>query len=83
MAVRVETKKGKVITLLNPQEKRDKFYAELKLGEKITNDYEPKNVKLTREERAYRSGYLAAQNENAKIFKKNHPRYKRVADRNK
>lgn len=81
MAVTVKTKDGKDKILLNPQEKRDKYYQELALGEKITNNYEPKNQRLNDVSRAYRAGYLAAQNESAKIFKKKHPKYKRVADR--
>ena len=70
MAVTVKTKDGKDKILLNPQEKRDKHYQELALGEKITNNYEPKNQRLNDVSRAYRAGYLAAQNESAKIFKK-------------
>ena len=59
MAVRVRTKRGKEVTLLNPSEKGGKFADELRYGFKLTNDGRPKLTKdnasifLTDKERAY------------------------------
>ena len=36
MSVIVRNSKGKQVVLLNPQEKRDKFFAELKCKQKLT-----------------------------------------------
>ena len=75
MAVKVRTKKGNVITLLNPSEKGKKYAKELKTGRKITNsgsyklDSNKKSIKLTPAESAYRGGYLDAQKDSAKAFK--------------
>lgn len=69
------------IILLNPQEKRNKAFKELKTGVRITNagavkiGNNGKPLTLTKAGRAYRSGYIAAQNDSAKCFKKKHPRY--------
>lgn len=38
MAVKVTSKSGKVVTLLNPSEKGKKFAKEIKTGMKTTND---------------------------------------------
>lgn len=60
--------------LLNPSEKRDKFFTELKQGVKRTNDgkfkltKDKKAMHLTKVERAYRSGYIQAQNDSAKCY---------------
>lgn len=60
------TKRGKKVCLLNPNEKGKKYCAELKSGNRQTNDGSPKVdttgklVKLTKEGRAFRSGYLQA-----------------------
>ena len=82
MAVIVKNHRGKEVVLLNPQEKRNKYFCELKHGVKCTNAGEckirnGKNVKLKDTERAYRSGYLAAQKDSAKAFKSRYPNYKR------
>lgn len=83
MSVVVEGKRGKNVILLNPSEKRTKAFTELQDGIKRTNDYHTKVDKngrpmiLTPEERAYRAGYIASQNDSAKCFKAKHPRYKR------
>ncbi len=75
MAVVVQTKKGKSVTLLNPNEKATKFCDELRNGSKQTNDGHVKfdkfgyPLKLTEEERAYRAGYLGARSDNAKVYK--------------
>ncbi len=76
-----KTKTGHV--LLNPQEKRAKAFAELKSGVKRTNsgayklDDKKKAMRLTAEERAYRSGYIAAQNDSARAYNATHGRKKR------
>ena len=68
----------KTKTLLNPQEKRKKMFNELKSGFKETNtgevkkDKSGKKIQLTEKERAYRAGYIAAQNDSAKIYKAKH-----------
>lgn len=83
MAVYFKNKKGKEIILLNPSEKVRKASVELKYGVGITNDGIEKtdkkgNVKyLTKEQRAWRSGYLAHAKDSAKAFKSKHPKYKR------
>ena len=76
-----KTKTGHV--LLNPQEKRSKAFNELKTGVKRTNDgkfkldEKKKAIRLTKEERAYRSGYIAAQNDSAKAYNATHGKKKR------
>ena len=78
MATTIKTKTGKSVTLLNPSEKGKKFAKELKCGFKMTNDMSlklnsnKKGIKLTDEERAFRSGYLTAQSDNAKCFNAKH-----------
>lgn len=75
MAVVVLTKKGKSVTLLNPNEKARKFADELGNGSKQTNDGHIKfdkfgsPLKLTEKERAYRAGYLESRKDNAKVYK--------------
>ena len=75
MAVTITTKKGKQVTLLNPSEKGRKFADELRNGAKQTNagmikwGKDGKPTRLTNEEKAYRSGYLDAQKDNAKAYK--------------
>lgn len=75
MAVRVKTRKGKTITLLNPQEKRNKYFKELKKGVAMTNtgkvkvDAKGKVKKLTGKQRSFRAGYIGAQNDSAACFK--------------
>ena len=65
---------GNGSVLLNPSEKRDKFFKELKQGVKRTNDgkfkltKDKKAMRLTKEERAYRSGYIQAQNDSVKCY---------------
>lgn len=79
MAWRGESKKtGKPITLLNPYEKGNKYFNELQVNTRFTNDGVNKNggQPLTPEQRAYRAGYLAAQKDSHKAFKAKHPRYK-------
>lgn len=83
MATPVKGKKGNIVMLLNPAEKRAKALAELQDGIKRTNDYHAKKdakgrpQRLTKVERAYRAGYVQAGTDSAKCFKAKHPRYKR------
>lgn len=83
MAVKVKTKNGKTVTILNPSEKGAKYAREIREGQRYTNDYEQKTnekglvEKLTPEQAAYRAGYLDHQKETNKIFKKANPNYKR------
>lgn len=76
-------KRNKDIVLLNPTEKRNKAFAELTGGVKLTNTLQVKKGKngkpipLTENGRAYRAGYIQAQNDSAGCFKQKHPRYKR------
>ena len=75
MARKIRTKKGNVVTLLNPAEKADKYAKELRTGKKFTNDgisKKDKNgkvIKLGKKERAYRGGYLDARKDNSKAYK--------------
>ena len=70
----VTNRRGKRVTLLNPAEKGRKAAAELQMGIKITNDGVVKTDKrgdpiaLTDKERAWRSGYLSARQDNAKCY---------------
>ena len=76
-------KRNKDVVLLNPTEKRNKAFAELQTGVRLTNtgeikkDKSGKPLSLTNEGRAYRAGYIEAQNDSAGCFKRQHPRYKR------
>lgn len=68
------TKKGRKGVYLNPSQKGAKFATELKNKCKITNAGEVKLGKdndvilLTDTEKAYRSGYLAAQKDSASLY---------------
>ena len=75
---------GKEIYLLNPSEKGTKYALELKHNRAITNNLKRKmdpktghQQQLSREQRAFRSGYLQARKDSAKAYKSMHPRYKR------
>lgn len=78
-----DKKRGKDIVLLNPSEKRNKAFRELKDGIRLTNTGKVKNgnngkpLRLTNEGRAYRAGYIKAQDDSAGCFKQKNPRYKR------
>ena len=72
----MKRKNGSYVTLLNPSEKAGKYAAELRTGMRYTNngDYKPdKNgeIGLSREGRAYRSGYLDARKDSANAYKHN------------
>lgn len=62
--IAVKNKKGKIVYLLNPNEKAAKFACEMREGVKRTNQLhikrntDGKPVKLKKVERAYRAGYL-------------------------
>ena len=78
----VVTKNGSM--LLNPGEKALKYSIEIKHKKALTNNGRRKidkktgkQVKLTKEQLAYRAGYLAHQKDSNRAFKSKHPRYKR------
>lgn len=59
----VNTRSGKRIVLRNPAEKASRYASQLKSGfVKETNEV------LTKEQRAYRKGYLGARSDNAKAY---------------
>lgn len=78
----VETRNGKKIRLLTPDQKGAKAAVELKKGVKLTNmgqvkrDKDGNARKLTKVERSYRAGYLDARKDNAKAY--NHNKKKRA-----
>lgn len=70
--------------LLNPAEKGLKYSLELKHKKALTNDGKRKmdkktgkQIRLTKEQLAWRSGWLAHQQECNKAYRAKHPRYKR------
>ena len=75
------SKSGKPVTLLNPAEKGRKYVEELRNGFKLTNDGRMKTDKngavipLTDSDIKFRSGYLSARSDSARIFKKKNPNY--------
>ena len=83
MSTIVRNRKGKQVVLLDPQEKRDKYFAELKCKQKLTAngkkkvDSKGKPMKLKEREIGYRLGFIAAQNESAKIYNAKKSRRKR------
>ncbi len=83
MAVVVTGKNGQDIVLLNPSEKSLKYTMELRHKKALTNlgkrklDENGKQIKLTKEQLAYRAGYLGRQKDTNKAFKAKHPKYKR------
>lgn len=72
---KIRTKKGKEITLLTPGQKSKKFAEELRINARYTNSGDGKCDKngmpmlLNDTQRAYRSGYLDARKDNAKLYK--------------
>lgn len=72
---------GKV--LLDPSEKGTKAFEELTQNVKLTNegyikfDKNGKPQKLTKEEKAWRSGYLAAQKDSRKVYNAKHGKKKK------
>lgn len=73
----VETKSGKKVRLLTPDQKGAKAAVELKKGVKLTNFGQVKRNengsprKLNKVERSYRAGYLDARKDNAEAYKHN------------
>ncbi len=70
--------------LLNPAEKGLKYSLELKHKKALTNNGKRKfdektgkQIRLTKEQLAYRAGYLACASDSQKAFRSKHPRYKR------
>lgn len=74
LGVRVTFNDDTEITLLNPSGKGAKYAKELKDGKRYTNDGKVKTddngneLKLSKEQRAYRSAYLTALSDNAKAY---------------
>lgn len=74
MAKRITTRKGKTIVLLNPKEKSEKFVKELASNHRLTNDLKVKcdkdgvPLELSKEARAYRTGYRASFIDSAKCY---------------
>lgn len=68
-------KDGRKFTALNPSGKGAKYAKELKDGKRITNSGAPKldsngkQMGLTKQQRAFRSGYLQARKDNAEAYK--------------
>lgn len=79
------TKKGH--RLLNPSEKARKYVVEIKHKKAITNDWKRKRdengnqKKLTKQQLAYRAGYLDHQKDCNKAFRAKNPNYKRKTTR--
>ena len=69
----VDVQSGKSIRiLLNPAQKRRKYVKELKTKKNAFNEKPLSNTQL-----AFRSGYMAANKEQTRIFKKKNPGYQR------
>ena len=71
MSVTVRTKSGKTRVLLNPSEKAGIYAAELK-----ANASSMTGADLSKNQRAYRSGYLDARRDNARAWKHNQKKKK-------
>lgn len=74
MAVELINSRGQTVTLLNPSEKGAKYARELKQNVRRTNggsfklDKNNKAQHLTKEQRAFRAGYLTAQKDSSKCY---------------
>ena len=74
MATIVRNRRGKQVTLLDPQEMLNKFFKELKCGQKLTAngkkklDSKGKPMKLKEREIGFRVGFIASQNVSVKIY---------------
>lgn len=72
----VDVQSGKSIRiLLNPAQKRRKYVKELKTKKNAFTE-----KPLSKTQLAFRSGYMAANKEQTKIFKKKHPDYQRKSN---
>ena len=75
------TEKGSI--LLNPSEKALKYSIELKHKKALTNsgkrkmDKTGKQIRLTKEQQAFRAGYLTHQKDSNRAFRSKNPKYKR------
>lgn len=63
MATIIRSKSGKKIVLLNPQEKTKRFARQMKTG--VVRET---NKSLSKVDKAYRAGYIAAQRDNQKAY---------------
>ncbi len=74
MAKTFTNKKGRIITLLTPKEKGEKYAKELGTGARFTNDNAVKqnkdgsSVLLSEQGKAYRAGYLDARKDIGKAY---------------
>lgn len=66
-----KNRKGKTVMLLNPKEKAEKFVFEIKQKKRVSNDMSIIKGPLTKEQQAYRAGYLDARKDSAKAYKHN------------
>ena len=73
-------RKGKKVTLLNPNEKASKFAFEISQKKRVTNDMTAIKGGLNKEQQAYRAGYLDARKDSAKAY--NHNLKKKSAKKN-
>lgn len=87
MATKVTMRNGKLITLLNPKEKGDKYARELRENKKYTNDYVLKKddkgnpIPLTDSDRKYRCGYLNSRKDDAGAWKSAQAKVAKKAER--
>lgn len=66
----IRSKRGKQVILLNPAEKGSKYAYELKTRQRVTNAGEFKGPRgLTKEQAAFRAGYLTSRRDSAKAYK--------------
>ncbi len=79
----LRTIKNKIVCLLNPAEKSRKYAYELKNNVAMTNDGVCKTnsdgacKKLTKQQRAFRAGYLSARKDSAKAYNSTKKKYYR------
>ena len=72
---------------MNPSEQARKYVVEIKTGRAITNDNKRKYdkdgnpIRLTKNQLAYRAGFLDHQKASNKAFRAKHPNYKRKTTR--
>lgn len=71
-----KNKKGRWVRLLNPDQRGRKYSKELHLGQEVDTGKPLRNT-----QKAFRSGYLKAREDNAKAYKSN--KAKRAASRKK
>ena len=64
-------RKGKPVVLLNPNEKASKFAFEISQKKRVTNDLSAIKGDLTKEQQAYRAGYLDSRKDSANAYNHN------------